>query len=55
MSEEILDKCMNCNCDLTEKNSMCCYDTECQHSRERGIYCVDCYPLHREAFHGDKI
>lgn len=43
--------CMMCGISLTIKNVICCWETECQDSREFGEYCSKCYPDHVKAHH----
>ena len=49
------DTCNICGVILTEKNSCCCWESECQNTRDVGSYCVNCYPSHVEAMHGRKL
>ena len=51
MTSNSKSRCMNCDVELTEKNSQCCWETECQNSSEFGEYCLKCYPLHMEIHH----
>ena len=45
------DRCNICNTELNEKNSCCCWESECQNASDIGIYCIDCYPSHVESMH----
>jgi len=44
-------ECNICGIELTERNSCCCWESECQHMKDMGTYCGNCYPSHVESMH----